>query len=1377
MAGITVTVGGVNITAYVDVESIVIDEIATSGIVGTARFDAWDNTGTITIAEKATVVIADDGVTIFAGEVVDSGDSNDGIAKSWKVTCQDYNILLDETVIESEAFTDSESDSEILAALFAEHRADVNAVTYVATLDATMEDVAFAGMTLREILDDLASRTSGRYYVDYDKNLHWFSAEVNAAAFGLSTEPDYAATFPFGGFSRSRDAGQLANKVLVVGKEVSGWVEDVASQATYGVRHAVNRDQRITTAQGVTDRGNAILDRYDLPRSAYECWTYAQGLRAGMSIALTNSVWGISAETFYIRRLRIEFLSMDADTERRHYLWLNDEPPSAEVRAHNVDLRIGNLETVVNVIDDTVFDTDAPAVPALETANLATGVDLDADGHAQVYLQVTWGSVADADLDHYDAQISTEADFAGYTITRSHPAGGDRIERFLPVLGNTVYYARVRAVDWVGNVSAWSTTRNKTTAKDTTAPDQVAGLIAAGARTLINLTWTASAATDLAYYEVQRATTAGGVYATIGTAKGTIYSDSGHSEAIIQAATTYYYKVRAVDTSGNAGTYSAVANAALNPLGSDSIAANAIIAIKIAANTITADKMNVATLSAIAADMGTITAGTVTGATIRTAASGARCQMDSTSGYQAYNSSAAQTFSVQTSGAGYIGVGSLFTWNTAGTLAVNGSVMVSGTVVATAFSNTIATPLFTAADGLALWGPHAAMTATSWTASRGQTATISGAFHQGQGAWSGTRGLVVEAGTTNLIVNPQFYTNITDGWTTYASGTAAGTRVRYTTKSFIGPASLQLNKTGGAAGDFYGQYAVIGNSVSGTIYVAKCRALAGAGATLRLTLYKVAGTGAVQQEIAEVSTATGQWVELETAAITANATGDEIRVYLTVHGTPTVIGMFDAVQCEVGSRATSYCDGTLGWCAWSGTAHNSTSTRTQTVVSIPDAATLLSGKAVYSIRCVAQMPYAAAGTWPYGALNALWVSDTTDVAIYYSHTSDAFEVHIEGGVRITSAAQTFAAGDHKDIVLTCDYTNDIYTLYIDGVRSGDTYLGARTSPTLSAFYLGTYSTNYWAGFNFSELALLGAVLTADEVAAIHILGKPLVDAGAFDLPGVYIGDGRFRLYSSETGARTEIDVTGIKAYGAAQSVWIKVTGDTLLGSNITAAATTAIAIFATAQTYNSESVGAGDVLFGDNSANKANMLWDVSDGLLRFRGGTTTQVYIATDGALMAGGGAIKISAAANLLFSVASATEGIVWYNAAGFTVNTDTGYIQVATSTGIMTINTGGDGLAGWKDFYIQTRSSDGSTRTPVYIDAGDKLVGIYQGTPLGTVHIKQDDAAATHAVLVLEQEDVDAPYIRFLDATVYTGKSEQDEYIKIQLGGSDRYIRAYS
>jgi hypothetical protein len=63
-------------------------------------------------------------------------------------------------------------------------------------------------------------------------------------------------------------------------------------------------------------------------------------------------------------------------------------------------------------------------------------------------------------------------------------------------------------------------------------------------------------------------------------------------------------------------------------------------------------------------------------------------------------------------------------------------------------------------------------------------------------------------------------------------------------------------------------------------------------------------------------------------------------------------------------------------------------------------------------------------------------------------------------------------------------------------------------------------------------------------------------------------------------------------------------GDVKFGSDVDSPATTGFNIFSNAQTYNGESVGAGDILMGDNSSTKANIFWDASVGSLYIRLGT-----------------------------------------------------------------------------------------------------------------------------------------------------------------------------
>jgi hypothetical protein len=105
---------------------------------------------------------------------------------------------------------------------------------------------------------------------------------------------------------------------------------------------------------------------------------------------------------------------------------------------------------------------------------------------------------------------------------------------------------------------------------DTTPPGQVTGLaVTPISNTQLNLSWTANTEPDLDHYNVYRGTTPGfavtlGTTTPVGQPTTNSFSDTG-----LTASTTYYYKVSAVDATGNIGalsTESSGTTASVNPV-------------------------------------------------------------------------------------------------------------------------------------------------------------------------------------------------------------------------------------------------------------------------------------------------------------------------------------------------------------------------------------------------------------------------------------------------------------------------------------------------------------------------------------------------------------------------------------------------------------------------------------------------------------------------------------------------------------------------------------------------------------------------------------------------------------------------------------------
>ena len=118
--------------------------------------------------------------------------------------------------------------------------------------------------------------------------------------------------------------------------------------------------------------------------------------------------------------------------------------------------------------------------------------------------------------------------------------------------GNTYYY-KVRALDASGTAGAWSSIVSVTYRAASTgtlpAPTVTGGNDAQGRPTL---KW--NAVSGAAKYEVYRARSRSGDYIKYATVTGTSYTNTSY----IEDGNTYYYKVRALDANGTAGTWSSI---------------------------------------------------------------------------------------------------------------------------------------------------------------------------------------------------------------------------------------------------------------------------------------------------------------------------------------------------------------------------------------------------------------------------------------------------------------------------------------------------------------------------------------------------------------------------------------------------------------------------------------------------------------------------------------------------------------------------------------------------------------------------------------------------------------------------------------------------
>jgi fibronectin type 3 domain-containing protein len=229
---------------------------------------------------------------------------------------------------------------------------------------------------------------------------------------------------------------------------------------------------------------------------------------------------------------------------------------------------LGDLSTAASVSVAVPKPIPAPAAPAALTATapVSGGVVL------------TWKANTEADLAGYNVYQSASA--TG-TFTLLNTGGLVTTPTYTDTTAtpNATWYYQVVAVDTLQRVSPVSAI-NVTTPLPP-VPAAPAGLQAAVSATGITLSWNANAASDIAGYEVFRATSAGGPFVQISpgvTQTATSFIDTGAA-----IATPSYYEVFAVDTYGQV---SAAATISATRLDTTPVAPTGLMAVP-SANSVT----------------------------------------------------------------------------------------------------------------------------------------------------------------------------------------------------------------------------------------------------------------------------------------------------------------------------------------------------------------------------------------------------------------------------------------------------------------------------------------------------------------------------------------------------------------------------------------------------------------------------------------------------------------------------------------------------------------------------------------------------------------------------------------------------------------------
>lgn len=214
-------------------------------------------------------------------------------------------------------------------------------------------------------------------------------------------------------------------------------------------------------------------------------------------------------------------------------------------------------------------DTNLPSFSDAQTVSLDAAVastDVNNDGSTVPSISFTWSVPDETFVKHYEFEWKLSTDSNWNALILHEPRF-----QLSPAISGAAYDYRVRSVNHLGFRSGYASSATPvSTGDDGTTPNAPTSVTAVGGYGSMLVTWVAptqntdaSDLKDLFQYRVYRGTTTNPT-TLVGRVSGEIFTDNG-----LDDAQTYYYRIKAVDFTGNESAYSANASSTTNAALSD----------------------------------------------------------------------------------------------------------------------------------------------------------------------------------------------------------------------------------------------------------------------------------------------------------------------------------------------------------------------------------------------------------------------------------------------------------------------------------------------------------------------------------------------------------------------------------------------------------------------------------------------------------------------------------------------------------------------------------------------------------------------------------------------------------------------------------------
>ncbi len=158
------------------------------------------------------VQLFEDANRLFGGVVVETTETNEGYIKFITVLCKDYQHVMDRKLV-NKTYS-STTVNAIISDIVSQYMEPGFTTAHVSVTDY-IQKIVFNDEQPSKCLQRLSDQLGDcDWYVDYDKDIHFFKEGLETAPFGLD---DTSGNYVFGSLSIGRNINQIRNTVIVRG--------------------------------------------------------------------------------------------------------------------------------------------------------------------------------------------------------------------------------------------------------------------------------------------------------------------------------------------------------------------------------------------------------------------------------------------------------------------------------------------------------------------------------------------------------------------------------------------------------------------------------------------------------------------------------------------------------------------------------------------------------------------------------------------------------------------------------------------------------------------------------------------------------------------------------------------------------------------------------------------------------------------------------------------------------------------------------------------------------------------------------------------------------------------------------------------------------